>query len=249
MFSRFSKESGQDVRIMVIKANRKVDAMEAAWKKAGSCRDYFVRMTEAEKFLKDCLSVITGTGFSRKDVREFCLRLATYQEEEGFNNKAGLFLTALISKGRWKRYDVETSHLFREIDYLGYQNRKTIFVYGNLGGNCGLHMEGGSITVDGSVGNDAGGCMRGGSLHVTGNAGNNLGWYMIASTIDVLGNAGTNCGMQMFSGKIHVKGNVLENCGVQMGGGDIYVCGDIGSVSSDIKNGKIYHKGKPIYGR
>jgi hypothetical protein len=245
-FSRFAKESGQDVRKMETRPHGKLDAIEAAWIKAGPCTDFFVRMTEAREYLNDCISILPGNKFSRRDVLEFCVRLAAHQEEVGFKNKAGLFLTALINKGRCKRYDVVTSHLAMGINYFGFYNKKTIFVHGDLGDKCGLHMEGGSITVDGDVGNDAGGCMRKSSLYVAGNAGNGLGWYLETSRIEVLGNAGSNCGMMMFSGRILVRGDVQKNCGIQMSGGDISVDGDIKSISSDITRGAIYHKGKLI---
>ncbi len=246
-FRRFAKEDGQDVRKAIIRPGRNLEAIEAAWKKAGSCRDFFPRMNEAEEYLKDCISHLPGSGITKNVVLDFCLLLASHQDEPGFGNKAGLFLTALISRGKCKSYRVEVSHLAGDIDYLGFYSEKTIYVHGNLGKNCGLHMKNARIFVDGNVGDDAGGCMQGSSLIVSGNAGFGLGWYMIGSSIEVLGNAGDNCGMQMFSGTIRVRGNVARNCGVQMGGGEIWVCGDIGSISTDICRGSIYHRGKPAF--
>ncbi len=140
-----------------------------------------------------------------------------------------------------------------------------ICVDGSAGDGCGDHMTAGKIRVKGSAGSRLGHSMAGGELRVSGDTGKECAAHMSNGEILVEGNAGAECGCAMEGGKILVKGDadkqlgcymkggtitVGGNAGAEIGywlnGGEINIDGDIGSISSNIIHGKIYHKGKRI---
>jgi hypothetical protein len=83
-------------------------------------------------------------------------------------------------------------------------------------------------------------------LTVNGDVGNNLGKEMFDGVIVVNGNVGWFAGQEMKDGTIIVNGDAGEKVGARMQGGEIHLMGDYESISKEVQDGKIYHKGKLI---
>jgi len=77
----------------------------------------------------------------------------------------------------------------------------------------------------------------------------NLLGYRNSKNITVNGNVGRGIGWEMEGGSITVNGNAGKRVGQGMKDGEIHLQGDYVTLAGDIKGGKIYHKGKLIFGR
>jgi formylmethanofuran dehydrogenase subunit C len=149
-----------------------------------------------------------------------------------------------------------------------YMREGKITVKGNADGcRIGTGMSGGEIEIHGNVRDEAGSFMSGGSILVKGDVRITAGEGMTGGLIVVDGNAGDLVGQGMSGGKIIVN-NAGRDIGYNMKGGQIHIYGDYGSISilrsfrlwarikvdykkleSDVKAGKIYHKGELIVDR
>jgi hypothetical protein len=184
-------------------------------------------------------------GYSAKDIENFSIALAEFQEDDGFNSFAGLLLSVLVNNGKEVDYVIHTAHLSVPIWYLGYENTKNITVKGNVGGAIGRNMQGGTITVEGNAGCQAGEHMRSGTLIVRGNADNQAGFGMTGGTLIVQGNAGYQVGWSMGGGEIIVKGNAGNAVGHAMDGGVITVVGNAGDdIGEYSMGGEIHFEGR-----
>jgi len=181
-----------------------------------------------------------------KEITEFSLLLGEHENNEYFEDFTGLYLNALINKSNDKDFKIITNYLSKNIDYIGYKNRKNIDVNGNAGDWIGNGMKRGEITVNGNVGYRVGLNMEDGKITINGNAGYWVGGDMKNGEITINGNAEGEVGLGMKSGKITINGNAGDYVGYGMKGGEIHLNGDYESLSDYIHGGNIYHKGKLI---
>ena len=262
-FSRYKPEEEKEVRKVSVAKDQVLEQLIAAWKKT----DYDDTDRPYDVY-KKASKQIKRISYSAKDVEKFSVALVEFQDEERFYEKAGLFLSALINKGKDTEYVIHTQHLSQEVHNLGYLNTKNLVVNGDAGPEAGAHMKkgnltvngnagdwmgevmkGGTITVNGNAGKGVGKFMRGGSITVNGNANIEVGGWMKDGTITVNGNAGDDVGCAMEDGIITVKGDAGKLVGDGMRGGAIHVEGHYEKLGGGIKGGKIYHKGVLIVGK
>jgi hypothetical protein len=230
--------------------------------------------TSLEGEYQSCLKTVKGIRYTANDVEKFSLALAEFQNEEDFDWKAGVFLSALINNCPDSDFVIYTKHLDGRIDDLGYSNTKNITINGDARDNLGCCMAGGKITVKGNSGAYAGTSMENGEIVINGDSGIWLGFQMKGGKITVNGNAmhmagrnmengeivingrcGDEVGYYLLGGKITVNGNAGKDVGSRMQGGEIRIEGDYESLAltvsqaHEIKGGKIYHKGKLVFPR
>jgi formylmethanofuran dehydrogenase subunit C len=93
------------------------------------------------------------------------------------------------------------------------------------------------------------GCYNTKEFVVDGPAGDQLGAFMTSGRIIVRGDAGDEAGAHMTGGEIVITGSAGRHLGEEMtGGGIIRVKGEIRELSSAIRSGFVYRKGKLVYG-
>jgi formylmethanofuran dehydrogenase subunit C len=170
--------------------------------------------------------------YSPDDVEDFSLALG-YDSGPGrsFQLRAGLFLSALVNKGRDERYVIHTAHL-PPLERIGHRNTKNLEVVGDCG-------------------EMAGSCMEGGILHVRGNVAKNAGYRMVGGELRIDGDADTNLGLTMKGGEILLKGDFRQGkkqlsvgAGSSMEGGRITIMGSAkGTVGDFMEDGVIDVKG------
>jgi len=227
LFGKYKPEEEKQVRKVQVTEDKVLKQLKAAWKKIK------VNITSApEETYKNALKQIKRLVYSAKDVENFSIVIAEFQNEKYFREKAGLFLSALINNCKDSDYVVHTKQLDREIDYLGHENTKSITVGGDVGDFIGYEMKGGSITVNGNAAGWVGALMGGGSITVNGDAGQSLGREMVGGSITVNGNAEPGVGDVMFGGEIHLNGK-HKGLGNRSWGGKIYHKGKLISDSHD----------------
>ncbi len=176
---------------------------------------------------KSAMEAIERVEYSSKDVKDLSLKLKELEEHKSFS-WSGVFLSALINNSNEENFEVVTEHVFGEISWLGYDNKKNILVTGDCGSWTGHKMREGKITVSANTANSTGNKMIGGEILVKGSSGY---WT----------------GEEMSGGVIRVKGDVKEYTGRQSVGGKIYVGGNIGSIYDDWCYAKIYQKNKKVW--
>ena len=225
-FGRYKPEEEKEVCKVEVKEDKVLKQLKAAWKgyDHDPCSGGRIVEDASGELYNRALARIKGLDYSAKDVENFSIALAEFQDEKGFSDNAGVFLSALINNGRDTDYVIHTRHLSPGIQALGCENTKNITVDGDVEARVGLHMKGGSITVNGTVIWGVGYVMQGGSITVNGDAG------------DWVGNS-------MEGGSITVNGDARYGVGNTMKGGEIHLEGDYHDVSQTIKGGKVYHKG------
>lgn len=233
-FGRYKKEEKREVRQADVKEDTEVmRQLKELWKAyryqdyrggewAADTSTYYNLICRASKKIR----------YSAKDVERFSIALAEFQDEKYFDIKVGLFLSALINKGKDKDYVIHTSHLFKPPNVLGYLNRKNITVNGDVGDWAGQRMKRGTIIVNGNAGGCVGGDMR--------------GYGMKGGTILIRQNASYSVGNCMRGGKIILEGNAGTFFGSWMNGGEIHIQGNFESLANNVFVGKIYHKGELI---
>lgn len=195
-FGRYKPEEEKEVRKVEVKADRVLEQLIAAWKKLGDGRRY-----------GDALRYVADIDYSAKDVENFSITLAEFQDEERFADKAGYLLSALVNNGKDTEYVIHTHHLSQKIDYLGYANTKNILVDGDAGNFVGQLMKGGKITVNGKAGEGAGMWLAGGAIIVNGNVDCSVGLGMTGGEISINGEIGSI--VLVGQGKIYHKGVLI----------------------------------------
>ena len=167
---------------------------------------------------------------SSRDIMNFSMVLAEFQNIKEFSRQSGLFMNALMNSSKDTEFTVVTQHLDMPVNYLCQGNKKNVIVEGDVWGWFGQGMEKGTTVVKG-------------------NAGMALGEWMRGGTIIVEGNVTEAClGKEMSNGKIIVKGNVLGEPGHGMWNGEIHIQGECEDrfLKENRIGGSIYHKGKLI---
>lgn len=264
-FGRFGPEREQSIREADIHKNRMIARLKDIWRSVGDIdlgkrgfADYYERMVD--------LLNSEDIRCSAKDVEQFSVAMAEFQEDHLFSHKAGFFISALINTGNDNDYTVQTKHLQGEITYLGYCNKRNIVVHGNVEDYLGVKMNEGTIIINGNAGECVGNKMEHGLIVIKGDAGSDVGRWLAGGSIVVEGNVGWTVGNKMVDGSILVYGNADEEAGKEMKGGMLVILGntgrqiglwisknskasivlegDYGSINA--RYGRIYHKGKLI---
>jgi hypothetical protein len=270
-FRGYKPEAEKASRKAEVKENEALTQLKAVWKDwqyhvgegvDGNYR-YISRIVESSQ-------IVENLQYTEKDVEDFSIIVAEFQDDYLFSVKAGIFLSALINYGDGKDFVIQSRHLMAPPDYLGYllghENEKNVIVDGDIGNGVGLgmicgsiivkgnadssvgmEMKSGSIIVSGDVGHLIGSSMKGGSIVVGGNAGG-IGDRISGGDITVNGDIGIRVGYWMKGGSITVKGNVGRDVGEIMTGGTINLEGNYESLSDRFRSGRIYHKGILIAG-
>lgn len=236
VFRGLKPETEKPVRPIELVDDETLEKMKEAWKPVE------IDKSDWNASYENALAQVKKLKYTAKDVENFSIALAGFQNEGLFSYKAGYFLSALINNCKDNEFIIHTAHL-ELIRYFGYKNTKNIVVKGDLGGIVGLRMECGSITVEGNAGDWVGDEMNGGNITVKGNATDWAGDEMKGGVITVEGDVGYSLGEEIGGGTIIVKGNAGNGVGRLMTGGEIRLEGEYGGIGDNIKHGKIFHKG------
>jgi len=228
-FGNFRPEIEQAVRAFDVGPSPIMDAMAAAWKRCHYRWELLIKGVKEKKDLRSgvCEEAIGDLECSANDVERFSIKIAEFQNEKDFREKAGYFLSTLINMGKDRDFIIHTKHLGDGIDSLGVHNTKNIYIKGDGGTKCGCDMRSGTIIVEGNVAYNGFFYMHGGSAIVRGDAGGSCGHYMTGGDVLVRGDCAYHCGEEMSRGKITVEGDAGFNCGKLMGGGIVHVKGSV----------------------
>jgi len=172
-----------------------------------------------------------------RDIYNFSVLIAQYQDADMFSIFAGHFLGYLVDHCIDDKITFKTKHLRETPNEFTIREDKEVEVFGNMG----------------SVGRN----MESGRLILYGNAGNYVGFHQSGGDIIIAGDCGDSLGYMMHGGSISVNGNAGKKIGNSMSGGEIYLYGDYKSLKESedfyaeskliIKcGGEVYHKGKLI---
>ncbi|MFH0737054.1 MAG: hypothetical protein V1827_01160 [Candidatus Micrarchaeota archaeon] len=159
-----------------------------------------------------------------------------------------------------------------DVDSTGYEMRSGSITVQGWGGDVGTHMKGGIIVVDGDC-DGIGSQMSGGEVHIKGSVrpgpktsgsycGIGFDTYGCRIVVDgdcpavmnvsggdiTIGGNVVDVGMRNHSAIIRIAGNVTGEIGRWMSGGEIHIGGSMGPISDEIHRGKVFQKGKLIYG-
>jgi len=251
-FGRFKDEDEKAVREVKIKEDKTRARLFSAWQRFHK----ITRYAEPETLFKDmhivyalAREMVRYRSHKPGHVADFCIQIVPeeYDQRDRFSTRIGLFISALIDKSRYGRFEVPAQRLSYP-DYLAYANRKNVLVHGDIG-IVGLDMHSGRVVVEGDVVDFIGKYMDGGVLIVAGNvtfhflSENSIGGYMTGGIIQIDGDVKLSkhnieehdqasrlyIGRGMSGGEIHIRGQLPENTDL-----------------SQVKHGKIYHKGKLI---
>jgi hypothetical protein len=250
-FRGYKPEPKKPIREADVKESESLKRIEGIWKAWRYCK----------RRNKDCnypeiTQRLVGLGHTERDVEGFSIMLEGFQNDEGFRDKAGLFLNALINSGKGNSYVIHTRHFTEPLINIGYRNEKDVTIEGDAGLHLCGRMQSGSIVVKGDVGDYIGQLMKGGRIIVNGEVGSHavnrgvdscVGLRMYGGSIIVNGDVKGTVGEGMMGGRIIVNGNVVRRVGSGMEDGEIRLEGDYGKLADYIKGGRIYHKGKLIF--
>jgi formylmethanofuran dehydrogenase subunit C len=259
-FGRYKKEGSKSARDIDVTYDSVMAGALEAWQrydKAASTRNECIAINLAELF--------KSIDFSPEEIRRFCVLVKGFEEGSDFSRKLGLFLTEMINASSHDRFEVPLKDLKGRPTYLCAHNRKHVIIRGDVGGYLGDEMRGGSILLLGNADNAVGTDMRGGNITVNGNAGGMLGYRMSGGLITVNGPVGFRTlesyriisnydryvlGNEMSGGRIVVNGDAIGDIGEGMCGGEIHLNGDFhGKGDPKIQRGRVFHRGKLIYGK
>jgi hypothetical protein len=178
IFDRFKGivEEKEKLKNPIVNKNNNVEKLKEVFK------EYLVNWPNATSLL---VTVYRGNLYNKalelikekrikctsEDIKEFSLELGAFEDHKEFEDRAGLFLSALINSSGDKEFVVHTRHLKKKINYLGCETTKNIVIEGDVGECVGEGIKkGGSITVNGDAGDWVGVGMRIGSkIYLNGN--------------------------------------------------------------------------------
>jgi formylmethanofuran dehydrogenase subunit C len=144
-----------------------------------------------------------------------------------------------------------------KLDFIGHSMMTgRIVVSGDVGGYCGIFMEGGELEVNGNTGVFTACEMKAGQIKVNGNAGDFVGGArpgrkngMTGGTVIISGNSGDRTGDHMRRGMILIEGDAGEYCASRMVSGTIAVLGDTGAhLGYAMKRGTVLLTKTPSHG-
>lgn len=171
--------------------------------------------------------LLRRADYSPRDVEEFSIEMAEFQEGGNFAQKAGAVLSAMVNAGDNEHYTIHTDHLRKRIDFLGYKNRSNMSIRGDVGNSFCDHMEGGLVFVTGNIYGAVGTCMKGGEIIVEKNVYGHVGGEMEDGMITVVGSVGKENHIHISNEKI-IVGDPSAVAGVKMKGGKIVINGNSG---------------------
>lgn len=200
-FSRYNPEIQQPVRQVEVKEDETLRQLKEAWRSITF--DVFYIGSVYPKFYDKVFNAVKNIHYSARDVENFSIALAEFQDEEGFVDKSGYFLSALINNSSDSDFVVHTAHLQYKVNFLGYENTKNITIEGDVGRFLGNQIISGNISINGNTGRWVGAEMRGGNIRVK-------------------GNTGLYPGCNMKGGEIHIEGTIKGFVPTHSKGGKIY---------------------------
>ncbi|MDD5171804.1 MAG: hypothetical protein PHF60_02095 [Candidatus ainarchaeum sp.] len=171
-FKGYAPETERPVRKAEVVEDETLKKLKTAWKRYDIRIETVVLVPDpqAEEYYGKVSKLLGNMGVrcSSGDVEKFCVALVEFQGEENFEEKAGVFLSALMNHGTDEDYRIVTRHLDRLLGYIGYRNIKNITVEGDVRDMLGNAMEGGRIVVNGNTGHDTAHAIHGGEIHING---------------------------------------------------------------------------------
>jgi hypothetical protein len=138
---------------------------------------------------------------SAKEILDFSILMGDYQDFKNFDFIAGHYLSALVNKSNEYEIIINTNHLEKLLNCIGYKNNGKI------------------IKINGDMGSFLGELMQSGTIHAE-NAGNFLGYFLDGGTI-YAENSGKFVGGYMRGGTIHIE-NTYQSLSDEIHGGNIY---------------------------
>lgn len=239
-FGKYKDEDSAITRKCETMRNPALEAIARAWRSYDFDVDTgYDGVPNVARTYEEAVELTRGLGHTASDVKEFSVAMSAFKEQNRFNWKAGMFLSALIASGRDEQFTIITTHL-PNIHHLGFRNSKNIVIVGDAGDYLGTSMSGGRIDLDGNAAQMAALRMEGGTIRIHGNAGNDLGRAMKGGFVIVEGDAGSDVGSP-------ITGFYQESPPEVMNGGTIYIRGKAGFVFESA--GKIYVEGSRLSGR
>jgi hypothetical protein len=215
-FSKYKPEEEKAVRKGEVAENKAVAEMLKVFNglKYGA-------VTDSEGFYSMAVAFVNRLEYSAKDVELFSLALNGLQigRDEMLacdhmgrwlcytSTKVGMFVSALVNKGKDGDYIIHTENHQFSACYLGYKNTKNITVMGPVGDYAGCILKKGKMVVDGYAGGNLGTGMRGGTIRVKGNAGLYVGEAMEGGKIYLEGDY--NSIAEDAHGRIYHKGKLI----------------------------------------
>lgn len=238
-FRGFKSERSKAARQCLVEENKAVRQMINIYEAMGDPGSW----VSYNDGIKDVARRVADMNYELADLEKFNSILQVFQEQEWFELKAGLLLSALINHCPAKEITIHTDHLSRLINNFGFENTKKVTVEGSLGTNTGEAMQRGEIAVHGHVSRHLGTAMEGGKIEVFGYADDYVGVRMQGGRIIVHKDARDRIGTGMEGGMIVVHGDARD-VGVSMLGGVIHVNGacEISSSHPPV-HGKIIQRG------
>lgn len=222
-FARYKKEEPKHgVSLKKTEETAGFRRLLGAWERFGKV---FKPQQNKSASYDQALSAIREKDYSPADVMKFSVMLAEFEgegETRWFEDKEGIFLSAIINAGKDGSYRITTSHLTLLPDAIGYANTKNIVVEGPAGHFVGYEMESGIIVVKGDAKESVGISMQGGMIIVEGNAGIDVGFDMKGGEIHVHGSIEDLATQAM--GRIYHKGRLIYD-GEKEGGNASPWCG------------------------
>ena len=223
-FSRYKPETESSTRTPTTKQSEELRELTARFdsflgKHTSVSRR--ARGLELDGLWRSALELVSPLHYCTSDVEHFSMALEAYQSRSTFQIHAGLFLSAIVEKGREDAFEFRINHII-PIHLLAYKNRKTVTVHGDVGDSAAHHARKGSmLVINGNAGEQLGDCMTGGDIIVNGNCGGMVGRSMKNGSITVNGDTAELAGYDMRNGRLSLEGEVLSFSATGMGG-DIY---------------------------
>ena len=113
VFGRYKPEERHEIRQADVEGGETRRQLGEAWKNYKWDGNLDARWVEVCDLVRNLIC-------SAKDVENFSIALAEFQDEKDFSEKAGLFLSALINNGKDNDYIIHTKHLEKKINFIGH---------------------------------------------------------------------------------------------------------------------------------
>ncbi len=241
-FGGFKAETEKQIRNSHVQSDSVQELIFSKWKEFKGSARY-----DWEDYPK-LVVLLNGIGATPKDVEMFSLALAQIEDEQGFYQKAGLFLSALVNTSHDMEFVIHTTHLKNPIDYLGYHNKKRLTIEGHAGGWAGGHMSKGAFIVNGNSGWFTCHDMESGYAEIQGNVGISSASRAAGGAIIIHGDASASSehcfADDLRGGLVILKGSCKKDAGNNMAKGTLVIEGDVGSgLGCYMRGGMIISKG------
>ncbi len=183
------------------------------------CKLYEIRVgirkgqiIEFGSHFENCLWLLRNMNYTAKDIFDVCARLKEYETYTKFMDM-GAFISALIEHCKEKKIIILTHHFAEKHHCICCDlkdEEKTIEIFGNVGENACVRMEGGTVIINGDSYDCLGALMKGGKIIVKGNVNQRLAGYSHGGEIHIEGkfNGEIDRGCQV---KIYHKNKLIHN--------------------------------------